>query len=66
MLFLDLYLFLDEMRPIVLSPNTMKKIAIHKHIIRAPLGKMLNILPGIMNSALACIESGKVIDKAAL
>jgi hypothetical protein len=64
-LFSDLYLFLDEMRPIVPSPNTMKKIAIHKHVIKTPVGKMLSVLPGMVNSALACTESGRVINKAA-
>jgi signal transduction histidine kinase len=54
------------MRPIILSPNTIKKIAIHKYIIRAPLGKILSVLSDIMNSALTYIESGRVIDKAAL
>jgi hypothetical protein len=65
-LFSDLYLFLDEMRPIVPSPNTMKKMAIHKHVIRTPLGKMLSVLPGMVNSALACTESGRVINNATL
>jgi hypothetical protein len=44
----------------------MKKIATHKHVMRAPLGKMLSVLPGMVNSALACTESGRVINKAAL
>jgi hypothetical protein len=54
------------MCPIILSPNTIKKIVIYKYVIRTPLGKILSILPGIVNSALTYIESGRVINKAVL